>query len=153
MGQEPDNDDLAGADGHGCKLVALDAQLFASLTLDFLRENKDNPNLQREVETGFNTRLGNDIVDLGFNGVADDAAGKDRAARFVRLNKGWLQILREAKAAPKVDIDPSSDGWIAALKAVMEASDERVRATSSFLMNEADADAYGEEINAHVTIM
>ena len=119
--------------------------------MDFLRENKDNPQLQTEVEKGFNLRLGNDIVDLGFNGVADDAAGADRAAKFIRLNKGWLQIARDAANTPKVDIDPATDGWRASLKAVMEASDDRVRATSSFVMNEGDADDYSEEINAPVT--
>ncbi len=151
QGQEPADTDLTGAGEFGCKLTALDAQLFASLTLDFLRENKDNPNLQKDVEAGFNTRLGNDIVDLGFNGVADDAAGADRAAKFIRLNKGWLQIMRDAANTPKIAIDPAVDGWKASLKAIMEASDDRVRATSSFLMNEADADEYGEEINALVT--
>lgn len=151
QGQEPVDGDLTGASEHGCKLSALDVQLFASLTLDFLRENKDNPNLQKEVETGFNTRLANDIVDLGFNGVADDAAGADRAAKFIRLNKGWLQIMRDAANTPKVDIDPALNGWIASLKTIMEAADDRVRATSSFIMNEADADAYAEEINAPVT--
>ncbi len=151
QGKEPSLDDLTGADEFGCKLTALDVQLFAKLTLDFLRENKDNPHLQKEIEAGFNTRLGGDIVDLGFNGVADDATGADRAAKFIRLNKGWFQIMREADNTPKVNIDPATDGWIASLKTVMDASDPRVRATSSFIMNEADADAYAEEINAPVT--
>ena len=112
QGSEPDNNDLTSAAEFGCKLTALDAQLFASLTLDFLRDNKDNPNLQKEVEAGFNTRLANDIVDLGFNGVADDGVGADRAAKFIRLNKGWLQIMRDAANTPKVDIDPAVDGWV-----------------------------------------
>jgi len=151
QGKEPEDDDLTGADEYGCKLTALDAQLFASLTLDFLRENKDNPNLQKEVEAGFNTRLGNDIVDMGFNGVSDDGAGADRAAKFVRLNKGWLQIAREADKSEKVDIDPATDGWVASLKMIMDKQDDRARANSSFVMNLADADEYGEEINAPVT--
>lgn len=151
QGQDPDNADLTGASEFGCKLTALDAQLFATLTLDFLRENKDNPNLQSEVEAGFNTRLANDIVDLGFNGVADDAAGADRAATFIRLNKGWFQIMRDAQHTPKVAIDPALNGWVASLSEIMYAADDRVRATSSFIMNEADADAYGKEINVPVT--
>ena len=151
QGQEPVADDLTEASEFGAKLTALDAQLFASLTLDFLRENKDNPNLQKEVEAGFNTRLANDIVDLGFNGVADDAVGANNAAKFIRLNKGWLQIARDAGNAPKVVIDPALDGWVASLQAVMDASDVRARANSVFIMNEADADAYSQEINAPVT--
>jgi hypothetical protein len=153
QGNEPDDSDLTGAAEFGCKLTALDVQLFASLTLDFLRDNKDNPNLQKEVETGFNTRLGNDLVDLAFNGVADDAVGADRAAKFIRLNKGWLQIMREADNTPKVDIDPATDGWKASLKSIMEAGDIRFRKTSVFLMNTADADDYAEELNAPITGM
>lgn len=151
QGQEPSTDDLTGAGEFGCKLTALDAQLFASLTLDFLRENRDNPNLQREVEAGFNTRLANDIVDLGFNGVADDATGADRAAKFLRLNKGWLQVAREAANTPKVDIDPATNGWVASLQAIIDKQDDRARSNSALLMNEADADEYGREINAPVT--
>lgn len=150
QGKEPDEDDLTAAGEHGCKLTALDVQLFASLTLSFLRDNKDNPKLQGAVEKGFNTRLGNDLVDLGFNGVADDNTGASRAEKFIRLNKGWLQVAREAGDTPKVVIDPATDGWVASLKAVMEAGDTRFRKHSVFLMNEADADDYAEEINAPV---
>lgn len=151
QGDEPLAADLTGAGEFGCKLTALDAQLFAMLKLDFLRENASNPNLQKEVEAGFDTRLTNDIVDLGFNGVADDGEGADRVAKFIRLNKGWVQVMREAANTPKVNIDPATDGWIGSLKAILEASDERVRETSSFIMNTADADEYAEQINAQVT--
>ena len=150
-GAEPDDADLTGAGEHGCKLTALTAQLFASLTLSFLRENKDNPKLQAEVEKGFNTRLANDIVDLGFNGTHDDGGGADRAAKFLRLNKGWLQIARDAGNAPKIDIDPATNGWVASLSQIQDAQDDRARSSSVFLMNEADADKYAEEINAPVT--
>lgn len=151
QGTDPDVADFADAAEFGCKLTALDVQMFPTLTLDFLRENKDNPRLLQEVETGFNSRLTTDIVDLGFNGVADDAVGVDRAAKFIRLNKGWLQIMRDAANTPKVVIDPATDGWIASLRAVMDASDDRFRAQSVFLMNEADADAYARELNAPIT--
>ncbi|MDO5606025.1 MAG: hypothetical protein Q4G25_12775, partial [Paracoccus sp. (in: a-proteobacteria)] len=75
QGRDPEDGDTVDAAEHGCKLTALDVQLFPTLKLDFLRENKDNPNLMQVVEDGFNTRLTNDLVDLAFNGVADDAAG------------------------------------------------------------------------------
>ncbi|MEM7295402.1 MAG: hypothetical protein AAF330_02060 [Pseudomonadota bacterium] len=151
QGDEPDTGDLTKGAEFGCKLTALDAQLFATLTLDFLKENKDNPNLQSEIESGFNTVLGNDIVDLGFNGVADDGEGATREEKFLRLNKGWLQIVEEADNSQKVDIDPATDGWVATLKNVTEKQDHRALSTSVYVMNEADADEYGEEINAPVT--
>lgn len=151
QGTEPSADDLTSALEFGAKLYALDVQLFASLTLGFLRANADNPNVQAEVEKSFSSRLTNDIVDLGFNGVSDDGVGATREAKFLRLNKGWLQIAREANNTPKVNIDPATNGWVGSLKAVMEAADDRVRETSTFVMNVSDADEYGEEINAQVT--
>ena len=151
QGNDPDVGDTVDAAEHGCKLTALDVQLFPTLKLDFLRDNKDNPNLMAAVESGFNTRLQNDLVDLGFNGVADDGAGANREAKFIRLNKGWVQILTESAKAPKVDIDPAIDGWKASLKAIYEASDARFRSQSVFVMNEADADAYAGELNLPVT--
>ncbi len=151
QGNDPDVGDTVDAAEFGCKLTALTVQLFPTLKLDFLRENKDNPNLTQTVEAGFNTRLTNDLVDLAFNGVADDGAGANRAAKFIRLNKGWVQVLTEAAAAPKVVIDPATDGWIASLRLVHDASDVRFRRNSVFVMNEADADAYSREVNAPVT--
>lgn len=151
QGDDPEAGDTVDAAEFGCKLTALDVQLFPTLKLDFLRDNKDNPNLMQTVEDGFNTRLQTDLVDLAFNGVADDAAGANRAEKFIRLNKGWVQILTEATATPKVDVDPATDGWIQSLRAVHDASDVRFRRNSVFVMNEADVDAYSREINAPVT--
>lgn len=151
QGEEPTTDDLTKGAEFGCKLTALDAQLFATLTLDYLKENKDNPQLQKEIETGFNTVLQNDIVDLGFNGIEDDGAGNTREEKFLHLNKGWLQVAREADGAQKIAIDPATDGWIATLKGVTELQDHRALGSSVYVMNTADADEYGEEINAPVT--
>ncbi|MFS4437854.1 hypothetical protein ACMA5I_06550 [Paracoccaceae bacterium GXU_MW_L88] len=151
QGQEPAASDHATANAPGCKLTALDAQLFAKIKLDTLREHKDDPNLIKLVEEGFATTLHNDLVDLGFNGVADDATGANREAKFVRLNKGWLQILRDSANAKKADIDPATNGWKASLSQIIEAGDERYREQSVFIMNIADADAYAEELNAPIT--
>lgn len=150
-GKEPEDDETANMDEFGCKLTALDAQLFATLKLSFLRDNKDNPELLKLVENGFNTQLNNDLVDLGFNGVADDGAGADRAAKFIRLNKGWVQVMKDAANTPKQAVDPATTGWKAALKAITDAGDQRFRASSVYIMNLADADDYAEEISAKVT--
>lgn len=151
QGNDPGEADMADVDEHGCKLTALDVQLFPTLTLDYLRENKDNPQMMTSVEGGFNTRMQNDLVDLGFNGVADDATGANRAAKFLRLNKGWLQVLRDSPKAPKVDIDPETDGWIETLTKVFDASDARFRRDAVFIMNEGDADAYARQLGVGVT--
>lgn len=150
-GAKPSNAEMTSASEYGCLLTALPVQLFAGLTLSFLRENASNKNLQSEIEKGFNTVLTNDIVRLGFEGVADDNTGADREARFNRLNKGWLQIARESGDTPKPAIDPATDGWKATLKIVTEAGDIRARDMSVYVMSTSDADAYSDEINAPVT--
>lgn len=153
-GSEPADADLVGVGEEGGKLRALEVQLFAALKLSTLRDNKDNPNLIKIVEDGFNTRLTGDLVDLAFNGENDDGGGANQAEKFLRLNKGWVKIAQEAEAADGVqgvDIDPATDGWKATLSAIMNAGDERWRPMSAFLMNLADADAYAEELGAHVT--
>ena len=150
-GQEPTDDQLAGAGEHGAVLRALTVQLFATLTLSWLRANKDNPNLQTEVEKGFTTRLTSDLVDLACNGENDDGGGVTQAEKFLRLNKGWVQIAKDAAATHKLDIDAATDGWQGTLGAIMDAGEERFRANSVFVMNTADADAYARELGGHVT--
>ncbi|GLO70089.1 hypothetical protein MACH17_16060 [Phaeobacter inhibens] len=49
QGREPADDDLTSASEHGCKLTALDAQLFASLTLDS-RATKDKATAYKSVK-------------------------------------------------------------------------------------------------------
>lgn len=151
QGEEPGADQTASAGEHGAILRALTVQLFPTLTLDFLRENKDNPKLLQAVEKAFVTRLQNDLVDLGFNGTHDDSGGATQAEKFLRLNKGWVQIALDHDDAVKIDIDPATDTWKATLASIMNAGDERWRENSAFIMNLADADAYAEELGAHVT--
>lgn len=151
QGLEPSDDQTANAGEYGAVLRALTVQLFPTLKLDFLRENKDNPQLVQMVEKAFMTRLQNDLVDLGFNGENDDGGGTTQAEKFLRLKKGWIKVAEEADAAPKLEIDPSIDTWKGSLAAIMGAGDERWREQSTFVMNLADADAYAEELGAHVT--
>jgi hypothetical protein len=151
QGSEPTASQLTGADEGGCTLEAGDVQLFATLTLDFLREHANDPQLTQTVERGFTTVIQRDLVDLGFNGVSDDGAGGTREAKFVRLHKGWLQIMREAASSTKLEIDPATDGWIDTLRAVKDASDPWVRPQCVFLMNNGDADAYARELNQPIT--
>lgn len=151
QGKEPVDDDLAEAVEHGCKLTATDAQLFATLKLDFLREHQNNPELINLVEAGFKTRLTNDLIDLAWNGIADDGTGATREEKFIRLNKGWCQVLREAPKAPKVDIDPATDGWVTSLTAIMEAAHPKGERDAVFYMNRRDRDAYSFEVNRPVT--
>ena len=151
QGQEPSNDQKPGASQHGDMLRAQTVQLFPEVSLDYLRAHRDNPDLVKLVEQLFVQQLRNDLVDLGFNGVNDDGSGETADEKFLALNKGWVQVAKEATQTPKKDIDPMTDGWGDTLALVMDAADVRYRANSTFVMNLADADAYAREMGAHVT--
>lgn len=147
-GQTPSSAQIVGGGQYGCTLSALPVQLFPTLSLSFLRDNKDNPNLVADVEASFATQFANEYLDLGFNGTADDNSGG-----WATLNKGWVQIASESANTAKVDIDPTGAGknWRTELKAMMDALPERFRATAAFVMNTGDADSYAFELAGFVT--
>lgn len=151
QGVDPDEGQFATAGNYGCVLTMLPVQLFPSIKLDTLRANKDNPEILSMLEQSFSTALARDLVDLGFNGVSDDNTGANREAKFIRLNKGWVQVAKDHDATKKVDIDVATDGWIASLTEIVNAADDRAKRDSVFVMNEADADDYARELGLPIT--
>ena len=91
QGTEPTADQLAELARTDVNFVNLATQLFYTLSFDDIRDNKDNPAFEGEIETNMAMTFSNDVVRLGFNGVADDYAG----SAWNRLNKGWLQCAKE----------------------------------------------------------
>jgi hypothetical protein len=147
-GQTPSAAQIVGGTQYGCTLTALPVQLFPTLSLSFLRDNANNPQLVSDVEASFATQFANEYLDLGFNGTAED-----NSAGWATLNKGWVQIASEAAACPKVNIDPTAAGknWRTEMKAMLDALPERFRPQAAFIMNTADADAYAFELAGFVT--
>jgi len=155
QGQEPQDtpnpDNVTpNVNEYGCTLHALDMQLFPTLSLDFLRDNADNPNLLSEINGSFNTTFQNDLTDLAVNGT-EEAAAVLTQTDFTKLNKGWRQIALDSSQAKKTTIAPMTDGWIDTLAKVRKESDYRFRNNCVFVMNPDDADAYSIEIGKHVT--
>lgn len=95
QGSEPAAADNADMSNPGNTLNALPAQLFASLTLDALRDNADNPQFVGTVRERLNTAWQNDLADLAMNGTDDDYTG----SAFLELNEGFLTL-----AAGKADV-------------------------------------------------
>jgi hypothetical protein len=151
QGTDPDEGQFASAGNYGCVLTALPVQLFPSVTLDTLRNHRDNPELLSMLEESYTLAIARDLVDLGFNGVSDDNTGANREAKFIRLNKGWLKIAKDAATTKKVNIDPATDGWKLTLTKVVSAADERALRDSVLIMNAADADDYFRQIAGPVT--
>lgn len=147
-GQTPSTAQIVGGSQAGCTLTALPVQLFPTLSLSFLRDNADNPQLVSDVEASFAQQFANEYLDLAFNGTLDDNSGG-----FTTLNKGWVQIASEHAATPKVNIDPATNGWRASLKSMLDALPAQYRPTAAFIMNTGDADDYAYELGATVTGM
>ncbi|WP_170210756.1 phage major capsid protein [Tepidiphilus succinatimandens] len=146
-GTEPSAAQIANGSGVGCTLRALPVQLFPTLSLSFLRDNANNPQLVSDVEASFARKFALEYLDLGFNGTNDD-----NSAGFLTLNKGWVQIASEATSdTVKVNIDPGANGWRASLKQLLDALPAQYRAQAAFIMNTGDADTYAMELGTHVT--
>jgi len=149
-GQMPSAAQIVGGTQYGCTLTALPVQLFPTLSLSFLRDNANNPQLVADVEKSFATQFAAEYLDLGFNGTADD-----NSLGWATLNKGWVQIASESAACPKVNIDPTglNKNWRTELKAMLDQLPERFRPQAAFIMNTGDADAYAFELAGFVTGM
>lgn len=140
-GSEPADNQLMNLQEYGCTLDALAVQLFPTITLGFIIDNQDNPNLEKDIETSIVKKFRSELVDLGVNGTADD-----NASGFLSLNKGWIKLATDNVNVPKVDIDVPTDGVKATLQAVLNGMDSRFRQGAVFFMSHANADKYAAEV-------
>lgn len=137
----------------GKKLEMKDAQLFAHIPFDFLRDNQHRPGLENMVSGRLATRYGEDVVLLAFTGTADDFAGR----AFEKLNKGWPQLLKDASGSHKVDVSdhtggaPAAVNWEGLFSAMVEQLPDIYKGDKTvFLMSRADAELYQRQIGQMV---
>ena len=133
----------------GKKLEMKDAQLFARIPFDFLRDNQHRPNLESMVMGRLSTTYGNDVVLLALTGEDDDYAGK----AFKKLNKGWPQLVKEATGSHKIDIDDYTGGspavvdWEKLFGAMVEQLPDVYKGDkTAFIMSRGDAEHYQRQI-------
>ena len=132
----------------GKQYVMKDAQLFAQVLFDYLRDNYDRPGLENETAGQLADTTSRDITYLGFVGVADDYVKGDTAKGvFTHLNKGWPQIMKEAADTHKIDVaDYITSGvvdWTQYLNAVVGALPDIYKSeTCKLLMNRGDYEKY-----------
>ncbi|MBC7954053.1 MAG: hypothetical protein H7Z12_19825 [Rhodospirillaceae bacterium] len=142
QGKEPEDDDKSSVDEFGYTLRAESAQLFVDLKNDFLLNNQDNPNLANELEGMFATRIQGELVDLAWNGTGNPASGK-----FLKLNKGFIQLLKDSidaggdGAAKTANINPA-ESWYDNIEGLWELVPDEVKAQCVIYMNSTDADSY-----------
>ena len=137
----------------GKKLEMKDAQLFARIPFDYLRDNQHRPGLESMVSGRLAETYGNDVVLLAFTGTADDFAG----GAFDKLNKGWPQLLKDASSSHKVDVSdhtggtPAAVNWEGLFSAMLEQLPDIYKGDKTvFLMSRADAELYQRQIGQMV---
>ncbi len=136
----------------GKQLRMLDAQLFAQITLDYLRDNQDKPSLENETAAYLADVYARDITKLAFVGIADDYSLTDVSKKlFTHLNKGWPQLMKESTDTHKVDINDyitsGTVNWASFLGAIITSLPEIYKSSSCrILMNTADYEEYCSQI-------
>ena len=137
----------------GKKLEMKDAQLFARIPFDFLRDNQHRSTLESMVNGILTTTYGNDIVLLALTGTADDYAG----SAFGKLNKGWPKLISDAAGSHKIDITdheggtPAAVSWESLFSAMVEALPDIYKGDkTAFLMSRGDAELYQRQIGQMV---
>ncbi|MEG1913344.1 MAG: hypothetical protein RR091_12760, partial [Cloacibacillus sp.] len=138
----------------GKQLDMLDAQLFAQITLDYLRDNQDKPTLENDTAAYLAEVYARDIVKLAFTGIAEDYSRTDASKKlFSHLNKGWPQLMKDATGTHKIDINDyitsGAVSWANFLNAIITALPEIYKAdTCRILMNKADYEEYCTQIGS-----
>jgi len=83
----------------GCTLdMSKGVSLNARILDDALKDNKDNPNFEKEQFDSFTIAFMNDLDYLGIAGIADNASAD---APFLELAKGWIQVAKDAEDTNK----------------------------------------------------
>lgn len=71
------------------------------VTMQFYKENIEKQNAGTTLARMFAQQFANDVVDLAFNG--DEAASSTGADDFLKINDGWVKILKNDPATHKHD--------------------------------------------------
>lgn len=135
----------------GKTLAMKDAQLFARIPFDFLRDNQHRTNLEAMVSAILTTTYGNDVTLLAFTGTSDDygPAKKD----FTALNVGWPKLIQDATGSHKISIADHTGGtpavvnWDSLLGAMVESLPDMYKGDkTAILMARGDAELYQRQI-------
>jgi len=120
--------------------------LQINLTDEALDDNQDNPNFEKEQFEGATTAFRNDLVYLGWIGVADNPAAD---APFNELAKGWLTVAAEATDTVKETLTQDTDNGETrgafverCLQKACDAAHEDVTDDMSIYLSKADYSAY-----------
>ena len=135
----------------GKQLDLADGTLFGFIPFSFLEDNAKNPRIESLVQNKLSGVYSRDVVRMGFVGTKDDNSGG-----FRTLNKGWIQLVKEASASKKVnvanyDAGSGSVDWSALLAEKIRSLPDIYKSDSAALiMTRADHEEYAEQIGNRV---
>jgi len=144
QGTDPSDDQRTEPSRTDIAYTNLALQLFYQLLFDAIDDNQGNPNFESDLESMFAKKFSNELVRLGFLGVAEDYAGD----AWNRLNKGWLQIAKEqtplgqrVNTSGAATVKEMLDDVLAAMPAQY-----KVQGQTTFLLNITDWEGLTDEI-------
>ena len=143
-GEAPDSNQHASLGVVGAKLDMTNTiQLNAKITQETLDDNTDNPNFEKEQSDGFSVTFANDLVHLGFVGIADNPA---KNAPFNELAKGWLTVASESadtvKATYPLGITDAGLRVATALKVTYDEIHDDIKDSAAIILSKRDYHAY-----------
>jgi len=142
-GAEPTEAQKKQISNAGRTLTALPAQLFADLTRSTILSNQWRPNLTGWLDERFSIKFGNEMVKLGFDGVADDYAN----TKFNELNKGWIYLAQTE--ADTVKSKYSVDGtMVQKLERLVQAAADDMPEDAVIFIHRKDVIKYASEVGA-----
>jgi hypothetical protein len=136
-GVEPSDADKKKYQNIGTTLKALAVNLFSDVTRSTLQNNADNKNLDQYLFDGFATKFGNELVMLGFKGVAETGD------TFENLHKGWVQVAKDSADTAKDTYDAATEGILDRLKKLVKKIHPDAKGPgTSIIMSWADYEDY-----------
>jgi hypothetical protein len=140
-GQEPTEAQKKKIQNKGRKLEAKAVQLFTDVLRATILNNLHRPNLTAWLDGKFSIKFGNELVYLGFVGVADDYANEE----FKELNKGWIQVAKDEDATNK-DTYAADSTMVDRLKALVDNADDELPDNAKILIHRKDFINYCIEV-------
>ncbi len=116
--------------------------LQMNITDETLDDNQDNPGFEQEQFNGATTVFSNDLVYLGWVGIADN---EDSAAPFNELAKGWLTVAAESADTVKITYaagETAGQTVENALQALCDSADEDITDDMDIFLSKVDYSAY-----------
>ncbi|MBP3223970.1 MAG: phage major capsid protein [Campylobacter sp.] len=113
-----------------------------------LEDNRDNPNFEKEIFDEFSTNFSNSLSDLALNGEEEQSKEEGRLnafETFTKLNKGYIQILKDAEGTIKLT---GKSNVLDSLKAVAKAIPSEIFSEAVILANPMDLTSLQDEVGS-----